>query len=98
MDKSGGVTAEMLSCIGEELYVQDARLNSVYKKLGSQITPARKQQLTAAQRLWIKYRDANCNYYADPDGGTAEALFSSECVLRETTERANELEMLSSSE
>ena len=30
MDKSGGVTVEMLNCIAAEIDVQDARLNQAY--------------------------------------------------------------------
>ena len=92
MDRSGGVTVEMLDCIGQELETQDARLNRAYRALGAQLSPARRQQLTAAQRLWIQYRDANCRFYADPDGGTLATVASNECVLRETSERARELE------
>ncbi len=94
MDQSGGVTVNMLNCIGEELASQDARLNGAYKKLRSQLTPTRKQALLTAQRLWIQYRDANCNFYADPEGGTLANLLANECVLRETAERAKELEDL----
>ncbi len=93
--KSGGVTANMLNCIGEELATQDARLHSAYKKLAAGLTAERRRELVAVQRFWIQYRDANCKYYADPDGGTAATLASTECVLRETTERANEMEILS---
>lgn len=94
MDASGGVTVEMLNCIDEELTSQDARLNGAYKRLGTQVTSARKQQLLAAQRLWIQYRDANCRFYADPDGGTLAGIGANECVLRETASRAKELENL----
>jgi len=96
MDRSGGVTVEMLNCISEELETQDAMLNSAYKKLGTQLSPARKQQLTSAQRLWLQYRDANCGFYADPDGGTLATVISNECFLRETAERAEELKLLGS--
>lgn len=92
MDDSGGVTVEMLNCVDEELVSQDARLNGAYKKLGSQLSSARKQQLVAAQRLWVQYRDANCKFYADPDGGTLANVSANECVLRETAERAKELD------
>ncbi len=95
MDRSGGVTVEMLNCINEELVSQDARLNGAYKKLITQLTPARKQQLVTAQRLWVKYRDANCQFYSDPDGGTLSSVSASDCVLSETAERAKELENLS---
>lgn len=94
MDDSGGVTVEMQDCMGEELAAQDAKLNAAYKALSSGLVPARRQQLTAVQRLWIQYRDANCRFHADPDGGTLAGLSASECVLRETAERAAELERL----
>ena len=92
MDESGGVTASMLDCIGEETMTQDARLNGAYKKLGSQLAQDRKKQLVAAQRLWIQYRVANCRFYADPDGGTMATVTSSDCVLQATATRAKELE------
>jgi uncharacterized protein YecT (DUF1311 family) len=92
MDKSEGVTVAMLDCIGIETQKQDARLNGAYKKLGTQLAPTRKKQLIAAQRLWIQYRDANCGFYADIDGGTMAAVSTSDCILQATASRANELE------
>lgn len=94
MDQSNGVTSNMLACIGEELEKQDARLNSAYRTLTSQLNAERKQQLVAAQRLWIQYRDANCQFYADPEGGTLATLSANQCVLDETSQRASELEIL----
>lgn len=45
MDKSGGVTVNMLDCIGEETKRQDTRLNKAYKEVTTQLSPARKRQL-----------------------------------------------------
>jgi len=92
MDKSGGVTLYMLDCIGEETNRQDARLNKAYKEIMAQLSPARKKELRKAQRAWIKFRDANCNFYADPDGGTSATLNSNDCFMSSTAARANELE------
>ena len=92
MDESDGVTIDMRSCIGEEYLVQDAKLNFAYKKLSAQLTAGRKQQLVTAQRLWIQYRDANCEFYADPEGGTLATINSATCGLDETARRAKELE------
>lgn len=89
---SGGVTVSMVNCIAEELEKQDARLNSVYKQFSASLTAERKKDLVEAQRLWIQYRDANCKFYVDPEGGTAELLAGNECLLWQTTERANELQ------
>ena len=94
MDKSGGVTSSMVECIVTENKLQDARLNKAFKALNADLPPARKTQLLEAQRAWIKFRDGNCSYYDDPDGGTMARVNANECVMRTTTERASELELL----
>lgn len=94
MDKSEGVTTSMLDCIAAETKAQDARLNKAYKELITQLTAKRKKQLQDAQRLWISYRDANCGFYADPDGGTMATVSAADCVMSMTAKRAIELESL----
>ncbi|MFZ7337334.1 lysozyme inhibitor LprI family protein [Comamonas jiangduensis] len=91
MDRSGGVTAAMHECIAAEHRLQDQQLNRNYKALMAELTPARKQQLKAAQRLWLQYREANCGFYADPDGGTLAGIAAADCVLQMTANRAREL-------
>lgn len=94
LDEAAGVTAAMHDCMGAEMEIQDARLNRAYRELLADLPPQRKRQLTTAQRTWLKYRDENCTFYADPDGGTAASLSAHACVLRETAERASELQDL----
>lgn len=91
MDQSGGVTVEIHACISAEHARQDQQLNRDYKALMAELTPARKKQLQTAQRLWLQYRDANCQFYADPDGGTAAGVAAADCVLQMTASRAQEL-------
>ena len=91
LDKSGGVTAEMHACISAEHERQDQLLNRNYQALVAELPPARKKQLQTAQRLWLQYRDANCHFYADPDGGTAAGVAAADCVLQMTASRAREL-------
>ncbi|MDH2918648.1 MAG: lysozyme inhibitor LprI family protein [Sideroxydans sp.] len=92
MERSGGATADMLDCIAAEKKLQDARLNKAYKEVVAQLPPPRKKQLQDAQRAWLKYRDANCNFYADPEGGTMATVNSNDCVMSTTASRAKELE------
>jgi uncharacterized protein YecT (DUF1311 family) len=87
-----GTTADMFQCNGEELDRQNARLNDDYKKLISKLSPDRKKALLKAQRAWIKFREANCDYWYDPQGGTAARLNASGCTLTMTAARAKELE------
>jgi uncharacterized protein YecT (DUF1311 family) len=92
MDKSGGITAEMLNCIGAETKRQDARLNKAYKEVMAHLSPERKKQLLAAQRAWITFRDANSSFYADPEGGTMATVNASDNFMSATASRAMELE------
>lgn len=92
MDKSGGVTMDMIDCIGAEFERQDVRLNKAYKSLMTNLTPERKKQLQEAQRAWIKFRDLNCNFYHDPDGGSIARVNANSCMMRMTADRAKELE------
>ena len=94
LEKSGGVTVAMIECIGAENQRQDKRLNTAYKAVMAEQTPARKKELQAAQRLWIQFRDANCGFYFDPDGGSMARVAANECVLTMTQQRAQELESL----
>ena len=92
MDKSGGITTEVIDCIGAEVKLQDVRLNKAYKELMPTLSAARKKELQEVQRLWIKYRDANSSFYADPDGGSMARISSNDNFLSMTAARAKELE------
>lgn len=92
MDSAGGTTAGMVDCISEEAKQQDARLNKAYKALMAELSPERKKQLQEAQRAWIKFRDANCSFYYDPEGGSIARVSANDCVMSSTARRAKELE------
>jgi uncharacterized protein YecT (DUF1311 family) len=94
MDRSGGVTVNMLDCIAAETDRQDTRLNNAYKRTMASLNATRKKQLQEVQRIWIRYRDANCDFYADPNGGTIATVNSNSCYMEATAERATELENL----
>jgi len=94
VEQSGGMDPGMLDYMGAEAERQDKRLNDAYKKLMNELKPERRKELQEAQRLWIKYTEANCNFYLDPDGGTAAKLAASECPVLAKATRAKELENL----
>jgi uncharacterized protein YecT (DUF1311 family) len=94
LDKASGVTVEMVSCISAETKRQDVRLNENYNKLGAKLSANRKKALLEAQRAWIKFRDANCRFYYDPDGGSSARVAADECLLNATADRVRELKLL----
>lgn len=92
MEKSGGVSSKMNVCISSEIKSQDARLNKAYQALSKSLNSTRKKQLQEVQRTWIKYRDQNCKFYVDPDGGSLAGINGSLCMMETTAHRANELQ------
>lgn len=95
MDKAGGVTFDMVECSNAELSRQDSRLNLAFKNTMSALSDESKSRLREAQRLWIKFRDADCGIYYNLSGGTMDSLNGSGCELSMTKERADALEWLS---
>lgn len=94
LKKSGDTTAGMIECIDAEFMRQDGRLNKAYSALMVNLTATRKTQLQKTQRLWLQYRDANCGFYNDPDGGSMARVSANNCMLTMSAERASELESL----
>ena len=97
MDKSNGVTSNMIDCMEAESKRQSGRMNRAYKELSDQVSAQRKKQLQLAQDAWVAYRDENCEFYYDPDGGTIAAVNANDCFMSATAARAKELETLAGS-
>ena len=91
---SANSTAAMVSCNTKETKMQDTRLNKAYRVALSMQDGERQQQLREVQRLWIKYRDANCAFVGSATGGTIDRVNGSGCMLQMTQARAQELENL----
>lgn len=85
-------TAGMLGCMSAEAAIQDARLNKAYKEAMAHLKPARKKQLQEAQRIWLKFKEANCGFYYDPEGGSSAKLDAAICDMDMLARRAKELE------
>jgi len=86
-----GSTYQMVECLKEKTAQWDKRLNVAYQKALQDAVPAQRDQLRAAQRLWVQYRDANCLYYGLGEG-TIARLDAGECMRSMTEARAKELE------
>jgi uncharacterized protein YecT (DUF1311 family) len=89
-----GVTVEIRECTRKELEFQNKRLNQAYSVLMKTADDTVKTKMKAAQREWMKYRDAECELEGVVAGGTLEALVIDSCHLTFTERRASELEKL----
>jgi uncharacterized protein YecT (DUF1311 family) len=86
-----GSTPEMVNCLAGRTAQWDKRMNAAYQKALGDAGAQRREQLRAAQRLWIQYRDANCLYYGLGEG-TIARVDAGECLRSMTEARARELE------
>ncbi|MGN6571952.1 MAG: lysozyme inhibitor LprI family protein [Pseudolabrys sp.] len=87
----GVSTPEMVACLGAKAAQWDKRLNAAYKSALDAAQGEQREQLRAAQRLWVQYRDANCAYYFMGEG-TIARVEAADCTYRMTRARAEELE------
>ena len=88
-----GNTFQMVECLKAKTAQWDKRMTIAYQQALKDAVPAQHDQLRAAQRLWIQYRDANCLYYGLGEG-TIARLDAGECMRSMTETRAKELEGL----
>jgi len=88
-----GSTFEMVDCLKAKTAQWDKRMTVAYQQAIKDAGQQQRDQLRAAQRLWIQYRDANCLYYGMGEG-TIARLDAGECMRSMTETRAKELENL----
>ncbi len=84
-------TVQIVECVQGRTKAWDARLNRAYRAVLRQIDGPQKQSFNEAQLLWIKYRDANCRYYAMGQGSIGQ-VHAAECLRTMTARRTCELE------
>ncbi|WP_210639715.1 MULTISPECIES: lysozyme inhibitor LprI family protein [unclassified Pseudomonas] len=81
---------EMNQCAAKENKAADSELNSLYKQITTRLkdNPEAKQMLVKAQRAWISFRDAECNFSASGvEGGSVYPLIYSNCITDQTKAR-----------
>lgn len=76
------------------LYIKaDQELNSQHSKLSKSLDPGNKSNLVTAQRLWVKFRDADC-MFSEPRKENDDLVYSGRniCLTRRTLDRLEQLE------
>jgi uncharacterized protein YecT (DUF1311 family) len=79
----------MKECALNELDKQDARLNSVYKKLITTMPMPGQFALRNAERAWVRRKEQGCQAV---DNGLITIMAASQCLMTQTAERADFLE------
>ncbi len=87
----GNSTPEIVDCLKAQTAQWDKRLNAAYQQALKDAEGKQREQLRAAQRLWVQYRDANCLYYALAEG-TIVRVEAGYCMLELTKARVTDFE------
>ena len=81
----------------EEFRSEDLALNAIFKRLIKAMEKRNllneRKLLVGAQRLWVRYRDENCNLHDKVIGGSSGISFVT-CRVEQTNLRRLELESL----
>lgn len=94
-------TPDMNECAAREQKVVEAKLNRTYQQLLKDLndpdSAGTKKKLVAAQRAWVKFREADCAaVYEHHSGGTIRNLVYSGCMRGRAEQRITELEAFNS--
>jgi uncharacterized protein YecT (DUF1311 family) len=90
---ASGVQLYMNICSLYAYYVADAALNEQYQSLRSRLKEATaRDKLTKAQRAWVIWRDANCDFESSIwDGGSFRPTALATCRKGMTAERTEQI-------
>jgi uncharacterized protein YecT (DUF1311 family) len=85
---------DMNICAGKAYAKSDAELNTLYKQIQARLKDDAdtKKLLVSAQKAWIGYRDAECNFSSSTvTGGSVYPFISSTCLDGMTKTRIEDL-------
>jgi len=92
-DSPGLSQAELNECYGNAYKKADAELNILYGQITARLKDdkATAKLLVAAQRTWVAFRDAECNFSASGvSGGSAHGMILAICLDRLTGKRIDD--------
>ncbi|MET0380180.1 MAG: lysozyme inhibitor LprI family protein, partial [Spongiibacteraceae bacterium] len=92
--KNAVTTPDMNACAAREQKEVEADLNRVYQRVLKTVSaPKVRTQFVAAQRLWVKFREADCQtVYQQHADGSMRTLVYLGCMQNRATTRIKELE------
>lgn len=93
------VQADLNACAGADFAKADAALNAAYKIVHDRLSADGQTRLRDAERAWIAFRDAECNFRSSgDDGGSAAVMIDVQCQAYLTNQRAEDLNKMKTCE
>lgn len=92
IDAPDATTLSLVACHMREQKIWDAHLNDWYGKAKGRLEGDAAAALQSAQRDWIAFREAKCDYWQKRyDGGTFASVVAGDCMRVEIGRRAIEM-------
>ncbi|MBN3265432.1 lysozyme inhibitor LprI family protein [Pectobacterium brasiliense] len=87
---------DMSQCAADEYKKVDGELNRLYQDVVKRLViEEHRALLKSAQRKWIAYRDADCEFQTFPTtGGSIHGMLYSQCLTQKTAERVKEFKSM----
>lgn len=80
-------------CADRDYQATDRKLNDTYRALMAMLDDRQRQNLVAAERAWIGFRDAHCRSETqESEGGSIHPMMYSSCLTDMTKARIKELQ------
>ncbi|MBN8955575.1 MAG: DUF1311 domain-containing protein [Rhizobiales bacterium] len=96
-DCSNPVTQfDLTACANEDYLKTDAALNKLYRQINGRLKgdDAARKLLTASQRAWIAFRDAECAFATSAvEGGSIQPMLRAQCLDALTAKRAEDFKV-----
>ena len=88
-----GTQRALEDCAAADHKAADAELNRVYRVVQARLKgdPPAARALTAAQRAWLGFRDAECAFRTGSGGGSITAMVQTQCLAELTQARSKAL-------
>jgi len=88
--------ATLDQCAGQEFQAADKQLNDAYKQINDRLKDdaETRKLLVAAQRAWVAFRDAECQFQGGPTdmAGSVYPMVVSSCKASLTNQRLKDLQ------
>ncbi|AOR64822.1 lysozyme inhibitor LprI family protein [Pectobacterium wasabiae] len=87
---------DMSQCADQTYKKVDDELNKLYQDIVKRtVIEEHKALLKSAQRRWISYRDADCEFQTFPTtGGSVHGMLYSQCLTQKTAARVKEFKSM----
>lgn len=93
----GETQTDMNLCAGQAWQAEDGKLNQAYQAVLARLgtDAGGRQRLTAVERAWIAFRDAQCAFVSSgSDGGSVAPMIAAQCKAEQTRLRTAALDEL----